>query len=246
MNEKETIKFVSELKKIKPREQWVVSAKYAVFGEQLELKRRLSVLDILPKFGFRLALAPITIFSLFFAVFAFSRNALPGDALYSVKRMEENVKNALISQTERPIAQLELTDKRLAELKEIADTNQAQKLAPALDELKASKDAIKKEVSQMVKSASGEDTVKMAKEIAVRMKATQKEEGQIMATLGIESKEQIDPAEKAVAEILIKDAEGSTLTEKQEDLLKEAKLEYEAGEYQNSLTRLIELSYPQD
>ncbi|MFH0792055.1 MAG: DUF5667 domain-containing protein [bacterium] len=245
MNDKEAIKFVSELKKIKPREQWVVSAKYAVFGEQIELKRRLSVLDILPKFGFRLALAPITIFSLLFAVFAFSRNALPGDPLYSVKRMEENVKNALVSQAERPIAQLELTDKRLAELRQIANTNQAQKLAPALDELKANKDAVKKEFSQMIKNSTEKDTVKMAKEIAIKMKATQKEEGQIMASLGIESREQVDPAERAVAEILIKDAEGSTLTEKQTGLLNEAKADYEAGLYQNSLTKLIELSYPQ-
>jgi hypothetical protein len=245
MNEKEAIKFVSELKKIKPREEWVVSAKYAVFGEQLEIKRRLSVLDILPKFGFRLALAPIAVLSLVFAVFTFSRNALPGDPLYSVKRMEENVKNALVSQTARPIAQLELTDKRLAELKQIADTNQARKLAPALEELKANKNAVKKEFSQMIKNASGEDAVKIAKKAAIKIKTTQEQEGQIMASLGLEVKETADPTEKAVAEILIKDAEESALTEKQEELLKEAKTEYEAGEYQNSLTKLIELSYPQ-
>ena len=245
MNEKETIKLVSELKKIKPREEWVVSTKYAVFGEQIELKRRLSVLDIIPRFGFRLALAPITVFSLFFAMFALSRNALPGDALYSVKRMEENVKNALISQTERPIAQLELTDKRLAELKQIAETNQARKLAPALDELKANKEAVSKEFSQMATSASKGDTLRVAKQIAAKMKDITEQEDKIMASLGIEQKDSPNSTEKAVVEILIKDAEESALTEKQTELLKEAKEKYEAGEYQDSLTKLIELSYPQ-
>jgi len=244
MDDKQLIKMVRRLKAIKPRNEWVILAKKQVFNEEIEA-HTLSIKGILPWFNFRWVLAPIICFSLFFGVFSLSQPSLPGDFLYPVKRVGEKIQSRFVSEAGKPNIQLELADKRIDELARIAETNHVKKLGPALNELETTKVAVKEEVTKLVKNKPEKEAIAIAKGIAVKMEEVNKKESQVLATLGIEAKKKNEPAEKTVVELLIKDAERSSLNESQREHLEKAK-EYFAGEeYDQALEEILVLSYPQ-
>lgn len=237
-------KMVQELRTIKPREDWVILTRKQIFEEEKKV-RRFSIIDFIPQFNLRWVLVPVVSFSLIFGIFAVARNSLPGDFLYSLKKAMERGRSAFVSAENRPTIQLELANQRLEELTKIAETNQVKKLAPALNELEMTKAAVKTEVSNLVKNKPEKEAVKIAKGIAVKLKEVNEKENQVLSNLGIEPKEDAEPAEKTIAELLIKDAEKSTLNEKQAGYLKEAKEYFESGNYNQALQKILLLSYPQ-
>jgi len=60
--------------------------------------------------------------------------------------------------------------------------------------------------------------------------------------LGIEVEEEQEPAGKLIAEHLIRNLGESSLTEKQNELLEEAKEYFEQGEYSSALLKALEAS----
>ena len=245
MDDKALIELVHGLKEIKPREEWVILTKKRILGETAGKGRLTSIIEILPRLSFRFVLAPAMAFGMLFGLMIVARHALPGDYLYPIKRAVERAESVFVSDTDRPKEKIELTDKRLEELTKIAETNQVRKLAPALSELAATKAEAKTEVLNLVKTKPEKGAAEAARGIALRLKEVGEREDKILATLGIEPREDNDSAEKAVAELLIKDAEKSTLNERQAEYLKGAKECFEAGDYHQALQKLLFLSYSQ-
>jgi len=234
MTEAELIKKIKTLKEIKPRKDWVVLTKTQILGN-VEVRPQPFLFPF-----FKPAYAGLFLFLLLIGLAEFSQGALPGDPLYSLKRISERTQSVFVSKEEQPKLQLELTNKRLEELNKVAEANQVKRLAPALNEFETTKIAAKKEVVNSIKNKSEKEAIKVAKDIAPKLADLNEKEKKVYATLNIESTEGANQtadqtAEKAVVEILIKDAKNSTLTEEQKADLVKVEEYYKSGDYQEAL-----------
>jgi len=242
MTETELIKKIKTLKEIKPRKDWVVLTKTQILGN-VEVRPQPFLFPF-----FKPAYAGLFLFLLLIGLAEFSQGALPGDPLYSLKRITEKAQSVFVSKEEQPKLQLELTNKRLEELNKVAEANQVKRLAPALNEFETTKIAAKKEVVNSIKNKSEKEAIKVAKDIAPKLADLNEKEKKVYATLNIESTEGTEQtAEKAVVEILIKDAKNSTLTEEQKTDLVKVEEYYKMEDYQEALnlfmTGLLNPSY---
>ncbi len=241
MTEAELIKKIQELKQIKPSEDWVVLAKRELFLEESHPSRgRASViLDIFPRIFqfqyFKPALATFVFLGIMIvAAFGLAQNALPGDSLYSLKRISEEGRIAFVSEINKPKAQLELANKRLEELTKVAEAKQTAKLAPAIEEFQAS-------VSQAAKNLK--EPKKITKEIVEQTKKLEENKQKIEA-LGIligETKE-LDNALSQLVETEIIELETLTLSEEKAELLSEAKVALEEGNFSDALEKILLIS----
>ena len=230
MTEAELIKKIKELKTIKPRKDWVLLTKSQILGD-VEVRPQHFLFPF-----FKPAYAGLFFLLLLVGLIELSQGALPGDPLYSLKRITEKAQAVFVSQEERPNLNLELANKRLEELNKVAEANQVKRLAPALNEFETTKITAKKEVVNFIKNKSEKEAIKVAKDIAPKLADLNEKEKKVYATLNIESTEESNQtAEKAVVEILIKDAKNSTLTEEQKTDLVKVEEYYKMGDYQGAL-----------
>lgn len=231
MTEKQLLRKIRELRRIQPSPAWVILTKSQILGEE---KRRTSLFSL---FRVKMVFVPALAVFVLIGVFGFAQYSLPGDFLYSLKKATEKGQAVFVSEEEKPKLQLELTNKRLEELDKIAQNNQAGKLAPALSEVKTTKSVAKKKVLNAIKNRDEKEATKLAKEIAPKLVEVNEKEKEVYATLDIEptKEESNETAEKAVVELLIKDAKNSTLTEEQENDLARVEEYYEKGDYAQAL-----------
>jgi len=168
-------------------------------------------------------------------LFISAQNSLPGDLLYSIKKITERSQAIFVSEEGKPMAQLELTNKRLEELNQIVQNNEVKKLASAISEFQAN-------VSETAKNLA--KVGKVDKEIVDQIKKFEENKGKVEKVLAtkILSEETKESLDKVWAEILIKDSEGRTLTERQELLLVGAKEDFELGNYDLALEKIWFLS----
>jgi len=232
--EADLVKKIQELKKIRPRKDWVVLTKSQILGEE---DRGWASISFFP--FFKPALATVTAFGILFGVFGFAQNALPGDTLYSIKKITEKGRAVFVSEKELPKYNLEIANKRLDELNEIAQTNQVKKLAPAMKEVQASVSEAAKNLVTLKKV--DKKTVEKTKELEKNIEIGEK----TLATQisSEETKESFNSFYKNQAEYLISDLEKSTLTENQMKIFEEAKADFSAGNYSQALEKILILSY---
>jgi ribosomal protein S17E len=158
---------------------------------------------------------------------------LPGDLLYPIKKITEKSQAVFLPEEEKPKLNLELANKRLEELSEIAQKNEVKKLAPAISEFQAN---VSEAAKSLTKLKNVEEIVAQTKKLEENKKKVE----EVLATK-IETKE-LDNALAQIVESQIKDLEGRTLTEEQMKILAEAKEDYEAGNYSDALTKILILS----
>lgn len=220
MEEKELILKIKKLSQIRPEKDWVLKTKREILGPSYSI------------------LKPILIglFLIFVAIFISAQRALPGEKLYTLKRLAERGQTLFVSEGEKPKIDLELANKRLQELIQIAKKDDVKKLAPAMKEVKESAEKAAKSLKRIEKVDS--EIVKKTKKLEENRKMTQK----ILGT-EIEAKE-LELAYKILAEREIKDFEKRSLTEKQKEILEKAKEFFEKGDFVSALTNIIEASYP--
>ncbi|MFC1629774.1 DUF5667 domain-containing protein [Patescibacteria group bacterium] len=239
MAETELIRKIQELRKIKPRKDWVVLVKKDILGEEPSFIEKISlVFNNFPQifFQFKPAFATLTLALVLLAsALIFAQESLPGDTLYSLKRIGEESQTVFVSETEKPKAQLELANKRLEELNKIADANQVENLAPAINEFKAGAFQAAKEISKS-KNIDVKDIVKVAKKL--------EENKQKVENLGIVigETEELDDALGVVIEKEIKDLEERLLSEKGSETLAEIKKDYASGNLSTALEKILLLS----
>ncbi|MFA4998913.1 MAG: DUF5667 domain-containing protein [Candidatus Paceibacterota bacterium] len=218
-SEKELISKLQELRQIKPEKDWVSLTKTRILGED-------------PGFYFLPFFKPALVgatFAFVLFVFGFVQNSVPGDFLYSVKKIAEKGQAIFVSDQERPQANLELAGKRLEELAKIAETNQTRKLPQAINEFQTS-------VSEANKSLE-----RNADPVAVKRIVDQIEKKmQAISSLGVvvdgeELGELIQNTDRRYAEYLISELEKNALTEEQEEILNQMKELAEEGNYSAAL-----------
>ena len=227
MKEVEVIKELQKLRKIQPRNEWIVFTKTKILGD---------IPRVSPFVFFKPALAGALALGLLVGLFFISQNALPGELLYPIKKVAEKSQKIFVSEENRTEFQLKLTEKRLAELQEIVEKNETKKLSSALSELKTAKLNTNKEISRV------KNQPETIKEIASIIEKNNIKEKQILSSLGLQVEEEKEPAGKLIADYLIRNLEKSSLTEKQEELLEKAKEYFEEEDYSSALSKALEAS----
>lgn len=236
MDEKQLISKIKELREIKPSQNWVVSTKVRVLGEDKKTDL-VSVLEFFPRLILRynqLAFACLVFFVFVIGAFGFAQGALPGDPIYVLKRITEKTQLAFVSEQDLPRAQLGLANKRLEELNKIAQTNQVGKLAPAIQEFQANISKAAQDLSK-AKNPNVKDIVAQTKKLEDNKKKIE--------SLGVvvgDTKE----FDNALAQLVgreLKDFGARTLTDEQKRILISAAEDYWAGNYSGALEKLLSM-----
>lgn len=234
MTEADLIKRIQLLKNVKPREDWVSLTKKEIFGDEIPANNKFSqVVEVLPRVNFWRVLVPAFSFCLPFILLAVSQNALPGDTLYPVKKLTEKSQAYFVSKDKLAEVQLGMANRRLEDLNKIAQTSQTNKLIPALAEYQASISEAVKNLAQ-VKKTDIKEIVQQTKKL--------EENKQKAEALGvvIGGTNELNSALATLADREIKDLESRMLNEAQQELLAEAKENFEAGNYSQALEKILQ------
>ena len=243
MTEKQLIGKVRKLRQIEPRKDWVILTKRRILGQEKSLSGLLSdSVNIFQKvfFQYKLALATLSAILILVGAFGFAQGSLPGDYLFPLKKIAEKTRAIFVSEADKPKAQLELANKRLEELTEIAETNQVTKLAPAIDEFQANVSEVAKRLVKIREPKNSQEANRAVVEEIKKLEKNKKKVESLGVVIG--ESEELDNAYKIYAEREIKNLENSSLTEKQEEILKEAKEYFGKGDYPTALIKTVEAS----
>ena len=228
MTEKELIGKIRELRQIRPRKDWVLLTMTQILGD-VEVRPQPFLFPF-----FRPAYAGLFVVLILIGLFEFSQSALPGEPLYLLKRVVERSQAVFVSESEKPKLNLELANRRLDELNQVAQNNEVKKLAPAINEFQANAAIAAKNLAKVKK---------VDKEIVAQIKKLEENKEKVEKVLAtkIEMEEYDNDLAKLV-ENQIKDLETRTLSEDQQKLLEEAKADFEAGNYSDALIKILDLS----
>ena len=237
MTEKQLIAKIRTLRQIEPSKDWVVLTKKRILEEEKSSFTFIPFLKELQKgerfiFRYKPVFATALVGAVLIGLFGFAQRSLPGDVLFSVKRIAEKSQAVFISKKDQPKRNLELANKRLDDLAKIAEANQTKKLAPAIKEVQESMDQAAESLAEVDLGA--------IKGIIEEFKKLEEKSEKIKA-LGIEIGESAE-LDNALADIVkreIKDFEGQVLSEEKQEILAEVKGDYEAKDYFQALENIL-------
>jgi hypothetical protein len=204
-------------------------------------------LNLIFKPAFSLALSAFAFISIAgSASFSLAQSALPGDALYPLKKVSQNVRMAFVSEQEKPVAQLELAKARFEDLSRVTrqEKNQGQKLAASIAEAQRTL----ADASKSLKQASAADKQATAQQIVGQLESLKTQQEAIEQTIKtdiINDVQKSDLAESTVAyyklylDSEIEKLENSSLTEAQAVLLLDAKKALADGEVEKALNIVV-------
>ena len=266
MQDRQIIEKLTLLKSITPRQDWVFSAKSRILDSRPSTSLRIS--NPSTRLGIYNILGELVLGSTHFVLrlrsglsekpaFAFaglllvvgaglvlqvSSSSLPGDILYSLKPAREQMEFAFSPGKDRAFVQIELTQRRLDELKQVTAQNRTKDLAAAIKGYQNS-------VSQVSQALPGlvDQNPRVALDAGRALLELQKEKLELEQVLGtsIGENESLAEATKLVVESELKDLKTRTLNEEQTALVSEAVAASEAGEYETALEFLLKVGSTQ-
>jgi len=235
MTEKQLISKIKKLRNIKPDQNWVVFTKDNIMGKEKKFSFSALIEDFYKGerfvFNHKPAFAFLTVLLIMVGLFGFAQNSVPGDSLFTLKKITEKGQGVLEKDEVR--RNLALVDKRLDDLAKIAEDNDVNKLAPAINEYQET-------VSDVADSL--EDNPENIQEIVGTIKQLEEKQDKIKA-LGIEigENEKLDNVLGQIVESEINDLETKTLSEEQEQELNQVKELFEQEEYSEALEKILNL-----
>jgi len=245
MAKNELIGKIEILHQIRPRKSWVVLTKKRILGEDKTISGL--ILDSFRVFEglifqYKLAFVSLILMLILGGTFVFAQHSLPGEPLFVLKKITEKTRAVFVSESEKPGTQLELANKRLEELTQIAQKNEVRKLAPAIEEFQAS---VSESAKKLVQIKEPEKSREAGKKVIAQIKklSENKEKVESLGVVIGDSKE-IEDAFCTLTEREIKSL--GTLTEKQEELLGEVKEYLKEGKCSLAFEKILYLSYPQE
>lgn len=245
MIEKDLIRQLKELREVEPRKDWVLFTKKRIFAiaEEAETEPKAGLLSFFPFFKYKLAFAPIVSVLIIIGLFGFTQSTIPGDFLFSIKKLTETAQITFSSEVEKPRTYLKLANKRLEELSRIADSNQVRNLEPTIKEFQLNIVQATKNLEEMTFNVTSSDFA-ILKEIVIESQRLEKNKEKVEQVLGaiIGDTEELTNAilqlEKQTAAYLIADLSQRTLSEEKQGLFEEAKQDFEAGNYSQALEKI--------
>lgn len=247
MTEKQLISKIRELRQIKPRKDWVILTKSRILEEEVSAESARGLLSFFPLFRYKLAFAPIISVLVIIGLFGFAQNTVPGDFLFSVKKMAETAQVTFSSAIEKPKTHLKLANKRLEDLSRIAESNQVRSLDPAIKEFQANIAQATQDLAEINVNVTSSDSMVLKEIVAESQKLAENKE-KVEAVLGTvigdttELTNIITLLEKQTASYLLADLAERTLSEENQALLAEAKEDFAEGNYTQALEKIWLLS----
>lgn len=188
-------------------------------------------------FRYKPVFATALVGAVLIGLFGFAQRSLPGDTLFSLKRIAEKGQAVFISQEEQPNYDFEMVQKRLEDLIKVAQKNSVKNLAPAINEYQAN-------VSKVAENIAKEKDVEKVKEMVLKMKELENQYPEIRSSgIAIGENEELDKtyAQKIVEilEHLVEDLKDRSLTEEQQKVLAEAEKDLANRDYEEALIKLF-------
>lgn len=237
MTDKELIRQLKSLQQIKPKKDWVLLTKKQILGEKISYQSKTYKLTykeilsgILLFFSERkLAYSFLSFMIVFLGIFGFAQYTLPGDMLFSVKKITEQSQAALIGESDIR-SSMDNFKKRSHELAEVVKSKKESNKLSAIEE-----------VNNAVKSLSNAiaKDPKSVKEVALELQ----ESVTLLSVEGgepiVEVKESSDMLYKAIDTQMIEDLKGVTLTESEQATLIQAEDLYSKENYFGALEKIL-------
>lgn len=255
MTDEQLIEKMEQLECIKPNADWAVLTEQRILAGLPEGMASEPAKQPLSWFGFRFIAKPA--FSLAVSIFAFvsitgsasfalAQKSLPGEFLFPLKKVSQNIKMAFIPEQEKAVAQLELAKARFEDLSKVTlqEKNQGQKLAASISEAQKTLAA----ASKSLKNASAKDKQKIASQVVGRLESLKNQQEEIEQTIKTDIFNDVQKSELAESAAVyyklyldneIAQLENSSLTEAQAVLLLEAKDLLADGEVEEALNIVV-------
>ncbi|MEK7542503.1 MAG: DUF5667 domain-containing protein [Patescibacteria group bacterium] len=257
MEDKALIAKLSYLKEIKPKQEWVVLTRQRLLGEKtqgvaLPLQKG-SFWGMVEGVGRLLAKLERPAFAIpalaclvgGAAVWQGALESLPGDTFYPLRAAVEQVPLRFSTVEERPFREFALAQRRLADLKVIAEQNRVKNLPSAIQEFEANASRISEGFLQIV-----ENQPEKALQASRQMVHLQKEKSEVEKILGTkigeEQEKEIENATKRLVEYELAYLETRSLTEEQKRLFETAKTTAGQEDYASALETIWKLSQNQN
>ena len=237
MEDKDIIKKIQKLRQVKPRKDWVVLTKQRILEEEKSSVFSLNelILGMRLVFQHKLAFATFVLILIILGTFGFAQNSVPGNILFSVKKMSERGRGVFTS--DKLGRNFDITNKRLEELTQIAEENDVSNLAPAINEYQTSVSETAKNIGEKIK-----ENPQAAKGIVGEIKSLAQKTGEIKS-LGVEI-----PGNREMNEVIVEmlktqveDLENRSLMEEDIVVLEEIRKAIEEGRLDEALEKLVNI-----
>lgn len=237
MVKEQLISKLQELKQIKPRKDWVVLAKMNVLGSDATERKTVvkpaynwtfsNILRLI--YQRKLTYAFVVFLFISVGMFSIAQYTLPGDMLFSVKKITEQSQASLIGRSDVKNS-FENLKKRSQDLAQAVKDNRENNISSAVKEVK---DAASGLNNALAKNPA------LAKEVALEIK----DNGTLLNMLGdfegVDLKQTSDVLYKTIDSQIIDSLQETTLTESQQKMLEEAKKLYNEGDYSGALEKIL-------
>jgi len=253
ITQKQIIESLNQLKEIKPRNEWAVLLKSQILAEKeatlipIKIKKEIlvpvkpadpketpavkspGIMDVLSSVFFqrKLAYAFAVVLFLIVGVFGFTRNTMPGDLLFPVKKIAEQSQATLTGQTglKQDIATL---SSRINDLSQVAKEGKTNNIPSAISEVSANV----KDLAQNLKNNPTQDP-QTIKEIANSLKTLADVPG-----TDLSQNPDVQNLYQTIVESQIADLKKTTLTDGQNNILTRAEDLAGQGKYTDALEKI--------
>ncbi len=235
MKEKDIIKNLKKLRKTSPEKDWVLSNKRELLGEDFSYFSAFSDFSKNLVFLHKFATASFLLMATFIGVGVYAQNSLPGDTLYSLRKVTERAQFTFKS-GDVAVLSFEVAERRLDDLDRVVKNNFSKNLAPTINEFQDS-------VSEAARNVRLGD-VKDVEAFAKRIEKMEERKERIQS-LGIEVGENKE-LNLLKGEMICKNTsdliefiETRTLTKQQEEILLIAKELFEEKKCQEAEEKIL-------
>ncbi len=222
LTEKNLIGKIRELRQIKPRKDWVCLTKTQILGKE-------PTFTLFPYF--KPAFAGLIAVLILFGLFGFAKNSLPGDPLYTIRKIAHEGQAVFISPEEKPVFQLKLANDRLEDLTKASAKN----LAPTINEFQANISEAAENLVKIDATTSNPQIIKKIVEETKRLEENKQKVEALGVVVGEEGTNQLENALSKVVGNLIEDLENRSLTKEKEEILAQMKELFKKGNYSEAL-----------
>jgi len=243
MEDTKLINKLKELQQVKPNKDWVILVKSQILADAKPVKNEsiFGVLKFLPSLIYqrKLAYAFATLMFIMVGMFGFAQYTMPGDMLFSVKKMTEQGQTAFVSKENQLKNDLEIASRRLDDLTQVVKDNKTQNIAPAIKEFQASISGATKNLIDTIEQKDSQSI----KEIALQIKKMEDSKKQLQ-TYGVdlEDTQESKDLNSALASLVQREIdaiEKTTLTDEQLEKIQTVKDLYAEGKYIDALEQIL-------
>lgn len=222
MQEKQLIGKIKELRQIKPKKDWVFNTKTKILGAETGI-------TFFPYF--KPALAGFLAIFILFGAFDLVKHSLPGDVLYTIRKISHKSQAVLMSEENKPAYQLKLANDRLEDLTKAPVKN----LAPTIYEFQANVSEAAKNLAKIEATTSDPVAIQKIVEETKKLEENKQKVESLGVVIGEEGTQELNTALARLVENLIADLEERTLSEDQEKILTKMQELFSQEEYSQVL-----------